>query len=1730
MSSGTFRKYLIIISKILGWLLAVVLILILIVLVTVQFPAVQTRIADRFARQLSEETGTVIGIDRVAIRLLPGTVTLRGIYVEDIHGDTLVYAGRIYADLTLTALLRNRAHVNSLEVDDLTAYITRTEPDTVFNFQFLAYAFSGTPGNNNAGNEAYGNDGSNGRRPGAGNNNGPDEENGGFSLFLDRVNLQNINILFEDHFSGIHLTSRMGSLQTSLSESDLLNDRYHLGNTSLSQTSIRLFTYEPSVDPDEPEEETTLPDVFLSSLELTGFSFQLEDSDGGRVELATALLEMVPEMIDLGSQRIEIESVNIEDLLASIVSPPGEGNGVVAADAGPVPAEAGFRFDEIMEWTVALADLEISNSEVGILADGRPLSGETFDPENFTLGNLNISARNIYASPDSVRMNIHNMNMLVSETFSVDMLELDARLGSTAGTMDIRVKTQGSSMGISMEIDAGILNFTMEELMGQRILLVIEETSINEDLAYFVPDLRTHYFSLPNAGPVEISTLITGTPSFLNIDHLRISGPEIFSVTAEGDVAGLPEIDSLFLDLERFELWARPDVLAAGIPDIEQPEGISLPQNVQLEGRFRGTLNEFETGLLIKSDHGDFEIAAAMYGNGHEKRSFNGSLTSTSFDVAALLQADFPGQPLSLDLELNGSGLEPGNMELEASLVIGQLLVMDYNYDDISLFVSLADSTATLSTRYRDDNLAFELLTDLGVFKEIFDVEADLTIEYADLYRLGISDGELVVSTSVGAGISLYPEDFFSGIINVSRSSLAIGKDIHDVPAIQVVSRSGIEDYSVEIISGLLSGFYKGNISPAVVPDLLSGHLAEYFTVPQQETADGDAPAGNVTAENVPAGSDSPDAAGQEDTDQPAHRNFNLELHVYPSDIVSRVLMPEVEEYDTLSVLLAYDSFSQRMSLDAIMEDIRYAGMRLRDLALKVSSDREKMNFGVTLETINFNETVLRDLELGGALHDETIDILLSVNDETRQGVFLIGAFIESDQDRLHFMLDPDNLLLNYRNWTIDPDNRITIGEQYLNFENFILGHNGSLLSVNSRAMEEEDDYHDVTDIRISNLDLYDIIGFAHELIPLQGGIIDGTMTLRNIHSQTSFTADMSVSDLQWADQSIETIRLFAEDVEPGQISVEVLLEHQESLLRAAGDFYPGEEPTVELEIVLEKIDMRLIGMFAGDELANVGGTITGNIQVGGNIASPRVTGEINFSDAGFTVTQLNASYYLRDEQIRFDQNIVRFQGFTIRDAFGRTASINGTVNTTDFDNIVFNLNLSTSNFLLMDLPERRGEMYHGTIIMDSNLNLSGSHLSPAVSGRLRLREGSSFTFVLPQPDPEAIGGEGVVEFISPDEEGFHRLVAERDEADELRSSLEVMTISLNLEIDRETIMRVVIDELAGDFLEIQGGGVLSFGIDPGGAINLTGRYEIIEGEYVLSFHEVARRRFTIREGSNIVFTGDPMQSELDITAIYSVRTSPEQLMRPVGRGDQVRDERARRQLPFLVYLNLQGELMSPEISFELDMPPEHQDAFDGALMARLNAINEDESERNKQVFALLILGNFIHESPFAAGGGPGIAATARSSASQILSQQLNRLSDRYIRGVDISFELESYEVDRDDEAIGRTELQVEISRDFFNDRVRVMVGGQIEIEDETHRETRPGDIAGDFMIEYLLSPGGDLLLRGFRQREYGDIIEGELVTTGVSLVFSRSYTRFRDLFRLNGDTVPLPEEAGVVD
>ena len=98
------------------------------------------------------------------------------------------------------------------------------------------------------------------------------------------------------------------------------------------------------------------------------------------------------------------------------------------------------------------------------------------------------------------------------------------------------------------------------------------------------------------------------------------------------------------------------------------------------------------------------------------------------------------------------------------------------------------------------------------------------------------------------------------------------------------------------------------------------------------------------------------------------------------------------------------------------------------------------------------------------------------------------------------------------------------------------------------------------------------------------------------------------------------------------------------------------------------------------------------------------------------------------------------------------------------------------------------------------------------------------------------------------------------------------------MEINKDSRLSILIDPDAGDSLQVKGEATLNFTMDPSGKQSLTGRYEISEGIYQLSFYNIVKRKFVLKAGS-ITWNGDPLKADIDLTAVYQVITSPIDLM-----------------------------------------------------------------------------------------------------------------------------------------------------------------------------------------------------------------------------------------------------------
>jgi hypothetical protein len=214
-----------------------------------------------------------------------------------------------------------------------------------------------------------------------------------------------------------------------------------------------------------------------------------------------------------------------------------------------------------------------------------------------------------------------------------------------------------------------------------------------------------------------------------------------------------------------------------------------------------------------------------------------------------------------------------------------------------------------------------------------------------------------------------------------------------------------------------------------------------------------------------------------------------------------------------------------------------------------------------------------------------------------------------------------------------------------------------------------------------------------------------------------------------------------------------------------------------------------------------------------------------------------------------------------------------------------------------------------------------------------------------------------------------------------------------------------------------------------------------------------------------------------------------------------------------LVLLKLRGEILHPVISFEIQLPAEDKGILGGAVTQKLTMLNEDPSALNKQVFALLVLGRFIRENPFQTES-TGTSTLIRSTVGKFLSAQLNQLSSKVLPGMELNFDIQSYDDYQSGQAKGRTQVEIGLRKQLFNERLSVQLGGVIDVEGEKAKQNSASDFTGDVTVEYKLTKDGRFRMKGFRHNQYEGAIEGQLVETGVGFIFVRDFNQWSRLFK----------------
>jgi hypothetical protein len=201
--------------------------------------------------------------------------------------------------------------------------------------------------------------------------------------------------------------------------------------------------------------------------------------------------------------------------------------------------------------------------------------------------------------------------------------------------------------------------------------------------------------------------------------------------------------------------------------------------------------------------------------------------------------------------------------------------------------------------------------------------------------------------------------------------------------------------------------------------------------------------------------------------------------------------------------------------------------------------------------------------------------------------------------------------------------------------------------------------------------------------------------------------------------------------------------------------------------------------------------------------------------------------------------------------------------------------------------------------------------------------------------------------------------------------------------------------------------------------------------------------------------------------------------------------------------MNIGGQPNSPQVDFDLEMPTVNADE-----QQMVRSVINGQQEMNQQVLYLLAIGRFYNQTQNNADAQQQdqTSLAMQSFLSGTLSTQINTLLNQIIKNDNWNF---GANISTGNEGWHNAEYEGIINGRMLNNRL--LFNGQFGYRDNATR-ANPSFI-GDFDLQYLLYPNGNLALKVYNQTNDRYFTKSSLNTQGIGIILKKDFNGLRDLF-----------------
>ena len=1197
------------------------------------------------------------------------------------------------------------------------------------------------------------------------------------------------------------------------------------------------------------------------------------------------------------------------------------------------------------------------------------------------------------------------------------------------------------------------LPFALMELRPQAPVDIDADMSLGlPDIVAFMPSLSEYTRYVSNAVPVNLAVDAHGSLSDVDLDKFDLALPSVLSLRASGYAQNPLDIKKMVASLDIDGELRDPSLVDHFTGD---GLGFKVP-SLKISGNAGANRNSFHADLALLSPKGDIAAKGRVNLN---SEAYNAHLSISDFDAGYFVPDAGLGM-VNATLDANGDGFNPTVLTARTDI---RLDVHDIQYNkltlrDISMAATLAnhDYDLQLNSPNRDADLNLSLAGSL--YPDDYSAKGYLHCRRIDLQALGVD------SLMNGGAFDVYLD-----------AKAQPEKWLYDVDLTINNFDWNLPDQIIHLPKGLEAKLLATEDSVKLDLDCQETTLA--FDSPEnlKDLIDKFSGAASMASRQIEK------RELMVDSLQQLLPRFDLSLHAPGHGLVDQLLSSSGIAIDSLSLSLSNDSI---ISGAADLLGLQTPSANIDTITLGLSQRNYlldyKLHFGNEPGTLD----EFAKVNLNGYVGGNRLSAYLNQYNLQGENGYRLGltAALTDSLVTVHFT--PLNAMIAYKPWTLNSDNYVDLNTSNYHVEaNLEAKSNESAILLETRV--GADDLQELH-LKLTDIHVQDFLQMSVTAPPLTA-TVNSDIRARYDGKEIVGIGRLGITDFTYNKTKVDDLNLSlqaAMDLDGTyDVAVSLAVDHKKALT-VSSKLVTGEEG-LEPEFVklnLNHFPLAAANPFLGNDVAQLKGTLSGDMDLSGGFTKPILNGSLTCDSVQVYLPIMGSSLTFDNEPLTVTDNVVRFNNFDIWGANKNPLTIDGTIDALDLTDIKLDIKANANNFQLIGNDRRAGSDIYGKLF----LNLSASAIGPmthfTATANLNVLGSTDVTYAIPDGDT-AIQGEknnDVVRFVNLSD----TTTLKQEAVQEV-----FMRVQAAVSITPGAQVTVLLSNNGTDRVQLSPSGTVNLYRNFMGDITLNGQIFTGNGFARYNIPVIGQKEFVFDPSSYVLWNGPMMNPTLNIKATDAMKVSVSQ------------DGGNSRLVNFLVKLNISGTLSSPGLLFDLatddDMTIENQ----------LQGMSADQ--RNSAAMNLLITGQY------SAGGISSNAGPLTGNVYNFLTQQLNSWAAKNIRGVDLSFGVNQYDMTNNGQTSTTTSYSYQLSKSLFNNRFKISVGGNYST-DSSPDDNLTQNLISDISFEYILrqTQSTTMLLKLFRHNGYESILEGEITEMGAGFVYKRKIGDFKSFFR----------------